>query len=260
MKIISLNIYGGTIFEPLLEFIKKESADTDIFCFQEVFRSDSDVISNGARMNIFTDLAKALPDFDAYFTPTFERFDLTGRVEFAVVGGEAMYVRKSIPIINHGNVFVYGTYNDVVIHDEGKLEFPAALQYIHIEHNSQPLLVSHIHGIVWPGTKIDSPARLEQSRNIVEFLNKQPGEKILCGDFNLMPDTESVRLIEKSGMRNLIKEFKIADTRGTLNAKKNPGNPQYFADYCFVSPGITVRNFTVLDLPISDHLPLVLEF
>ena len=62
MKLISLNIWGGTIFEPLMKFIDKESADTDIFCFQEVFRSETDIVSNGMQMDIFGKLAERLKE------------------------------------------------------------------------------------------------------------------------------------------------------------------------------------------------------
>ena len=34
---------------------------------------------------------------------------------------------------------------------------------------------------------------------------------------------------------------------------------QEFADYAFVSPEIVVTSFEVPDLPISDHLPMMLE-
>lgn len=247
------------MYEPLMEFIKSAAEDTNIFCFQEVFRGATDMVSNGMRMNIFGDLAAALPDFDAYFTPIFEQHDFAKRTDFPVTQGEAIFVRRLIPIAAHGNFFIYGNYNDIVIHD-GKTDFPVALQYIRFEHNGQPLTIAHLHGIVQPGTKLDSPARLEQSRNITDFLKKQSGEKILCGDFNLMPETESIHLIEKSGLRNLIKNFRIPATRGRINAAKHPNDVQCFADYCFVSPGVTVQNFSVPDVSISDHLPLILEF
>jgi hypothetical protein len=37
MKLINLNVQDGIVYEPLVEFIKRVSPDTDIFCFQEVF-------------------------------------------------------------------------------------------------------------------------------------------------------------------------------------------------------------------------------
>ncbi len=39
MKIITLNIWGGKVFEPLMNFFKEHAEDTDIFCLQEVFNN-----------------------------------------------------------------------------------------------------------------------------------------------------------------------------------------------------------------------------
>ena len=85
-------------------------------------------------------------------------------------------------------------------------------------------------------------------------MDKAKGKKILVGDFNLLPDTKSLKILEK-GMRNLIKEFKIKDTRGELYEKE-----LRFADYALVSSDVMVLDFKVLNEKISDHLPLYLEF
>jgi hypothetical protein len=37
MKLINLNTWAGKVKEPLNEFMKNKSAETDIFCFQEIF-------------------------------------------------------------------------------------------------------------------------------------------------------------------------------------------------------------------------------
>ena len=247
------------MYEPLMEFIKKESADTDIFCFQEVFRGAKDIVSNGMRMDTFENLVELLPDFDAYFTAIFERHDFSKTVNFAVTEGTAIFVKKSIPIIIHGSQFIYGVYNDIVVHDKA-IDIPVAAHYIHFENNNQSYFLTHLHGLPFPPDKLDCPGRLEQSRNIINFLNQQTGSKILCGDFNLLPDTESIKMIEKSGMRNLIGEFNIKTTRSASNFKKYPDSPQYFADYMFVSPELNIKKFSVPQLEISDHLPMILEF
>jgi endonuclease/exonuclease/phosphatase family metal-dependent hydrolase len=54
--------------------------------------------------------------------------------------------------------------------------------------------------------------------------------KILCGDFNLRPETKSMARV-KAGMRDLIDEFNITSTRTALYDK-----PERYADYIFTSP------------------------
>ncbi len=242
-----------------MAFIKSEAPSTDIFCFQEVFRSNAGPeTSNGARMNIAADLVRVLPDFTSYFEPILEDRDLQWAVVPSVIHGEMMFVRRSLPVSGEGTLFVYGGYNEPLLND-GVLDVPSALQYVRIRHGEKSLAIAHIHGISMPGSKLDTTERLEQSRNIISFFGEEAGEKILCGDFNLMPDTESVLMLEQSGLRNLIKDFHIRATRPSAHTARY-SVPQPFADYCFVSPGVTVRSFAVPDIFVSDHLPLILEF
>ena len=209
-------------------------------------------------MDIFDDLKEVLPDFEGYFLPIFEMHDFAKKVDFMVQEGTAIFVKKSVPHVGYGSLFVLRNYNDHLVY-KGNIDFPSALQYVEINNNNQKITISNIHGTAQPGTKIDTPERLEQSRNIINFLNKLSSEKILCGDFNLMPDTESIRMIERFSMKNLIKDFNIKCTRSKSNLLKWSGSEQFFADYLFVSSGLSVKSFTVPDLEISDHLPMILE-
>lgn len=114
----------------------------------------------------------------------------------------------------------------------------------------------NLHGI-WDGgegrKKTDTPARLIQSQRIKELMDSLPGPKILCGDFNLRPDTKSLEILEE-GMENLIKTHHVPTTRSKLYDGEGK-----FADYMLVSPDIKVIDFQVLPDLISDHMPLYLE-
>ena len=109
---------------------------------------------------------------------------------------------------------------------------------------------------MWNGKgKTDSDARLMQSSNIINTLKDLEGEIVLCGDFNLRPDTESLAMIENFGLRNLIKENGVTSTRTALYKKE-----EEFADYTLVSKGVTVREFKVLPDEVSDHNAMYLDF
>jgi len=89
-------------------------------------------------------------------------------------------------------------------------------------------------------------------------LNKVSGKKILCGDFNLAPDTRSLEII-KENMVDLIEKYEVESTRSSFY--RHYGEPGLsFADYMIVSPEIKVNDFRVLQDPVSDHLPLYLDF
>lgn len=82
---------------------------------------------------------------------------------------------------------------------------------------------------------------------------------ILAGDFNLLPDTESIAMLGRR-LRDLVREYAVPTTRSRLNPYRGTPREQKFADYIFfVSPSLQVHDFAVPDLLVSDHLPLILS-
>jgi endonuclease/exonuclease/phosphatase family metal-dependent hydrolase len=131
---------------------------------------------------------------------------------------------------------------------------PRNLQYVSISVNNKKYLICHFHGIWYPKTKIDTDERIQQSHIIKNFLSKREEAKILCGDFNLLPTANSMKLLE-AGMRNLITEYHVPTTRNQHYEREEKQ-----ADYVLVSNDITIQQFRVLDVEVSDHLPLLMEF
>jgi endonuclease/exonuclease/phosphatase family metal-dependent hydrolase len=123
--------------------------------------------------------------------------------------------------------------------------------------NGKEYTVFSIHGIWEPSGKTDTELRMKQSERIVEFIKKFNGPIILCGDFNLRPDTKSVKMLEQElDLRNLVTEFGVTSTRTSLYTKTE----ERFADYIFVSKDVEVKDFKVLSDEVSDHAALMLEF
>lgn len=245
-----------------MQYIKDNAGDTDIFCFQEVFSStENKTESRGIGINILNDINKTLPDFVYYFSPEGEGFNKEGPVEFEISGGQAIFLKKQhlASVKSEGNVFVFGKLMRLKAHEWFDV-LGSNLQYLRLESEGKKLTVGNVHCLPHPGHKLDTPARLKQSQNIKQFLDGEKGAKILCGDFNLLPETESIKMIEDAGMINLIKKFNIELTRSRLSPWWRTPNFQKFADYTFVSPDVNVISFSVPDLAVSDHLPMVLEF
>lgn len=268
MQLISLNTLCGFFFEPLMEFVKASAEKTDFFCFQEV--ADTQVpgsVNKGYRPNLFSELAKALPDFQGFFVSMHrfhEAFDSPLYSGENVSFGMAIFLKKELEILQKGSFFIHNNVHSYVQSDTSS--YPHKLQYIQLNAGGRLLTVCNFYGTPRPGTKLDTPERILQSQKALDFLLKQKGEKIIAGDFNLLPETKSITMFEESGFRNLVKEFSIPTTRGSINKKMNPqyaNTPQgfqEFADYAFISSGIAPLEFRVPDLPISDHLPLILDF
>ncbi len=258
MKIIFLNIWGGKLYAPLMEFLRAAAPDTDFFCLQEVFDSPEKnrALSWGGRADIFKDLCAALPDFTPYFTVAVKDFDGDEYLDFPLSHGITIFAKKKIAVLSHGDFMIAG---EGWPHHGDIRAFPHKLQYVRFEKKGTPYTLANVHGVAYPGTKRDTPERLAQSHKIVDFLAAESGEKILGGDFNLMPDTESIRMIERAGFHNLITDFRIPSTRNQLSYGQYPeAERQYFADFAFVPPAIRVIDFQIPRIEISDHLPLTL--
>lgn len=236
MRIIFLNSWFGKTGKPFLDYIKKESSTTDIFCFMEfsedLFKKVSSVLKEH---NGFIEKGMLLKMFDT-------------------IDCQVIYTKKGIEVLDSEKLILYrNSRNDT-----------GFALYVSFEINGKIVNLLNVHGKSRPGTKFDTPARLRQSEKIINFFKDKKGLKIIGGDFNLNPDTKSVLMFEKAGYGNLIKEFDIKSTRNKLSWQQFKKQPefvkQYFADYVFVSSGVKVNNFTVPYNEVSDHLPLILDF
>ncbi len=194
-------------------------------------------------------LEKLFNNFDAIYD-----WGIATEYMGGITEGRSIFVNKNLKIVNRGKLQPF----KVTPKDAG------GFQYIRLEIEGKKLFVGEVHGKTHPGNKLDTPERLGQSEMIINFLKNIQGAKIVGGDFNLMPETESIRLLESAGYKNLIKEFDIKSTRNKVSWEEFKNQPgfvkQRFADYVFVSPEVKVKSFEVPYLEVSDHLPLILEF
>lgn len=242
MRLVCLNIWRGKLLEELVGFIKREAKATDIFCFQEMINS---LGSSSKETDVFSVFAKALPGFQGFF----EAAQDEGR---GIEMGLATFIKRTDAVDKEGDFFVYRTRNAMLDHDGRTLG--RNVQFIQFPKSGKEFTVVNFHGL-WTGeSREDSKDRIAQSRKLKEFLTTIGGTRIVCGDFNLGPDTRSMAIIEQ-GMKNLIKERGITSTRSSFFPY-----PDKFCDYILVDKDVTVNDFRVLSDEVSDHLALVLDF
>jgi|SRR3989344_1500138 len=253
MKLITLNTWGGRAGkEKLLNFFKKNKK-IDIFCLQEIWSAPynhlegtnaggSPIDNSQIMVYGMQEISKTLPGYSSIFHP--HHLDNYGL---------QMLIKKELIIKKKGDLFVYREKGFVPTGDVG---FHARnIQYVTLGTKKGDVTIINFHGL-WNGKgKADSKDRINQSKKILEFVKSLKNEFILCGDFNLLPNTKSLDILEKEGMKNLIKEFNISSTRTLLYNK-----PNKHADYIFVSKGIKINEFNVLLDEVSDHSPLFLDF
>lgn len=175
-----LNAWWGTRGSVLWNYIGEESKRIDIFCFMETgekFTNKCDEI---------------LPEYTSVSTVK----DVFEEIEHSI----SVYVKSGIKILK----------SETILDDD---IYTGASLFTEIEKDGRKLNIASVHGVANPGDKLDNPKRLEQSKIIVDYMAKIEGLKIIGGDFNLEKDTESVKMFEKNGYRNLIEEYKIKTTR-----------------------------------------------
>lgn len=256
LKIVSLNTWGAKAGLNVLRTFLDTHSQTDLFCFQEIWQTSPKMYEpyglkfglygnprypfEGTVTDLLTHLQDTLKEFQCYFRPSV--FDFYGNAQF---------VRKNLLLKDEGELFIHMQKGFV---DENNLQNHARnLQFVTLLWDRKPLTVVNIHGTAGEQKK-DTPARLEQSKRIVEFVKGLNHSCVLCGDFNLAIDTQSINELEKAGLINLIRKYNIASTRSRFYEK-----PQRHADYVFISEDLKVENFEVLNDEVSDHLPIKIE-
>jgi len=227
MKLLSINAWEGQVKE-LKEFILSHALNTDIFFVQESLTNKG---KNFAQ--------EWLPDYQLLFAK--KRIDKNNR--FA----QSTFIKKDLKIVKSENIGDGDTKIGYTLFTQVKTK------------DNKVLNLLNVHGCSRPGHKQDTPIRIKQSKMIINFLKDYPQTKIIAGDFNLDVNIKSVQLFEDNNYRNLIKDYKIPTTRNNFSWKKYK-NKQLFADFTFVSPDLKIKEFTVPQNEVSDHLPMILEF
>lgn len=224
MKIVFLNALRAGIREPLKKLIQTRKDTTDVFCFQEADGAMQDLIREILPDFTYTDAAKPEAGHDnTYHVATLVRPELS--IESSASNADS----KETGLALYTAVRVNGT----VVH------------------------IANVHGIPRPG-KLDFPARILQSQEILDAHVGVEGPAVIGGDFNVLPETQSVRMFEDAGYNNLIRDFSITTTHNHITWDKHPGDEHAHSDYVFVK-NAKVSSFVVPtpDIVISDHQPMI---
>lgn len=267
MRLVSLNAWGGNLFEPLLAYLDR--VRPDILCLQEVteavdagpdrvhFREHG--FDLGQCPDLFAAVAALLPHHRAFFAPSAQGEVVDGAGKgYRSRFGIASFIDRRFAVIGQAQDFVHGTY---IPDGWGTPPVPRTLQALRLcdADTGRPFVAAHLHGLRDPAGKHDTPARAAQAQRAIALLDRvrRPGDAVvLAGDLNLLPDSASFAAFRQAGLVDLVTSRGFTDTRTTLYRK-----PQRYADYCLISPEVDVTGFDVPAEPVvSDHRPLVLDF
>lgn len=260
-----LNGWGGKLWDDLVSYVG--TAAPDILCLQEVVHSpesDEDWLTyrDGGhvlvqRANFFAEVSRALPDHVAMFCPAARGVLWNGDTPIPSQWGLATFVHRLLPIIGQAQGFVHKTYCPDGYGDHPRSRAAHGVR-VYDHAGNRTISVTHMHGLRDPAGKQDTPERAGQARRLLDLVGQvsRPGDQVVvCGDFNVEPQSETLALLAGSGLVELVTSRGFDGTRNSHYAK-----PGKFADYMLVGSDVTVRDFRVVrDPEVSDHCPLVLD-
>ena len=240
MKILQLNAWGGKLGSQIIALLQREQAD--VVCFQEALRFP------GGRSFLFDDIdsiARKAGYAHISFSPHvgYPLMKRTAQMGLAILSKHPLVEVNIIPLrLSYNDDF------DLVDSDYNI----QSLQHVCVEQGKILFHILNYHGYHIHEHKDGSPETLRQCKLIQDYVRTLSGPVVLCGDFNLAPQSASIALIEEK-MVNLVTESHTISTRTELTAK------QEVCDYIFTSSDLSVKHFVVLDDVVSDHRALVLE-
>ncbi len=266
MRVMCLNGWGGKLHDLLVPYLR--TADPDLLCLQEVVHTPAttepwltyrdDGMDLPQRANFFRDVSDALPGHIAVFCPAAQGDLWDGHVAVPSQWGLATFVRASIPVIGQAQGFVHKAFSPDGYGDHPRSRTGHVVR-VHDFATGHPVTIAQMHGLRDLQGKTDTPDRQMQADRFLQMIETvvQKGDRlIVCGDFNVLPDSAIFDRMRRIGLTDLVTGRGFTDTRTSHYTK-----PGRYADYMLVNDLVQVQRFDVVEQPeVSDHRPLLIEF
>ncbi|MBW8482315.1 endonuclease/exonuclease/phosphatase family protein [Actinomadura sp. PM05-2] len=259
-----MNAWGGALLDGLGPWLAASGAD--VLCLQEVTRTPglhgwTRFADAGRtlpqRADLLADVRERLPRHEPIFAasdagPVHDGHGRPHRQRFGV----ATLVAETLPVAGIRTGFVHGAYAEYrdAWPNDGRPRNALAVRVFDGDAE-RFVTVVNLHGLRDPRGKGDTPARRAQAERLAALVDGARGDgdlTVVCGDLNLLPDSETFAILGKIGLTDLVG---TADTRTSRYPK-----PLRHASYLLVSDPGAVARFEIAASPeVSDHRALVLD-
>jgi endonuclease/exonuclease/phosphatase family metal-dependent hydrolase len=225
--------------DEVISFLARENPD--IVCLQEATRLIDPNTSKQYHSANDIDAAFKKSHPYSFFAPSFVADkvfkngqlykDYNGKIE------QGNHLLSKFPITAAASKFYYNDYAHWIdISDFREKDWARNLLTAHVETPQNAVRLFNVHGCV-NKTRLGDDRTLHQSEFILNEVRHEKAPLIIAGDFNLVPESESIRMIDQH-FRNLAKENGITRTRSI-----GSGKGDLAVDYIFVNDKICVRDF-----------------
>lgn len=247
LKVIQVNIYRGKFLDKLVDFLCAEQPD--VVAMQEV---------SGGKVNFWPDktidtfyhIKKAL-GLEGVVAPMYRL-----RGDPSAYEGNAVFARGNVRAQKVVRLSPYRQYAEVPWETEGPTMPRLALD-LAVEISGRTFHVVCTHG-AWTKNPVDTPEKIRQTRLLADHLRTlNDAPFVLSGDFNMEPGSEVINIIDEVA-RNAVYGSAIKNTLNlrTHRAAATIGSGGKLVDFIYTSPHFRVERVEVLDVDVSDHLPV----
>lgn len=238
MKLLQLNTWSLHLAPAIVQLLDRE--DPDIVCLQEVVSTESGRKMLGSIQEIL-----AQHEFEYYYFSPLLRFQYMHHT-----AERGNMILSKYPITFTHEFWTAGEFQTDFTKDT---PYDSSRNVLHcqVETPSGALHVLTTHGYHISEHKRGDEHTLAACRQMAEYIDALDGPAVLTGDFNLVPDSESMRVFDPQ-LKNLTRDYKLTTTRNHLTTKTEP------CDYILLRD-ITEISFVALDDIVSDHMALMAE-
>lgn len=252
MKLISWNIDMFTDNrEEVVDLLIEE--DADIVCLQEVTAGLDRKVYKQYRKKRYIDTELEVVYRFKFFGANFETYPYESfgqKHDFGGLVQEGNYILSKCRFLDTENIFYLKSYQQIRDWNKEKIfDKPRSVQVTKIEKDMKTFQVINIHA-QYDNKRRGSEKTLNHVKQILEIVKRSEIPTIIVGGFNLLPESEPIKEIEKY-YQNVHRDFNVQET---LVGKKQ------ICDYVFVSNDIKIDSLHILNTKVSDHYPLVIDF
>lgn len=238
---MTLNVWQGRLERVLLKHLEEQNID--FACMQEAVDYEG---KTGGLISSYSKIGTSLRLDQQFFSPI-------NAIKFGnrkITFGNVTY--SSMPFETSETIFTRGSYKDDFDFDVDDYNI-RALQHAVVRVNDKKLHILNHHGHHIDAHKLGDEETMRQTALIIDYIKQLDGAVILCGDFNLSPESESIKQFD-SILQNLPVTYSLETTRSLLTYKKE------VCDYIFVNQNVDVKDFSMDQTIISDHNALIVDF
>lgn len=241
MKLMTLNAWQGRLERVLPKYL--EGQGVDFACMQEAVGYEG---KSGGLFTSYSRLGTCLRLDHQYFSPLYAVRYGNGQLSF----GNVTY--STVPFVQTNNTFTRGSYKDNF--NFGVDDYNVrAFQHVAVDVHGKKLHILNHYGHHIESHKLGDDETMRQISLIIDYIKQLDGAVILCGDFNLAPESESIKQFDAI-LQNLSVVYSLKTTLSVLTYKNE------VCDYIFVNDNVDVKDFFMDQAIISDHNALILNF